>query len=166
MINNNSILFGQKDHFAIEIKSGKGKKYKFRFWIKSTPIGSFTKSGELKYSIKAYKDFVGNKDSYYLPIFDHLTINRIYVYLTDVTLLLNGDSEGMAEFEKREKFYRFFGDQISNNTTIILLYKSPNVIFLVSESGSEMAKGFEVVYDGFVKVFKQFVSYCETNEII
>jgi hypothetical protein len=163
----NLLLFGKKENFAIEIGATKNvKKFKIRFWVEGKSIGSFTKSGELKHSISEYKKFVHNKESYYLSLFDHLTFARIHYYLTDISLLLSDNDEDLAEFEIRKKFYRFFGDQFSNDSSIILLYKESIVIFLVTKNGSEKIEHYQVEYEKFDNVFREYIAYCELHKLI
>ena len=165
--NSDSVIFGDKSLFAIEIAPSKNdRKFKLRFWVSNTAVGEFKKSDELRFSIIEYRKFVENKEDYYLELFDHLTPNRIYVYLTDVALLLDDSEAASKEFEKRQKFYRFFGPQISDNTPVTLLYKEPDVIFLFPKPKSETVNFLPVPLKIMDKVFMEYIAYCEKNGLI
>jgi len=165
--NADTIQFGERSVFSIEIApTNNPKRFKLRFWVRNTAVGEFTKSGELRHSIREYQKFADNKRDYYLEVFDHLTPLRIYVYLTDMTLLLTDEEYGAKEFEKREKFYRFFGPQISDNTSVSLLYKEPDVIFLFPKPKSEEVNFLGVPFDVMDEVFREYIAYCEEKDFL
>jgi hypothetical protein len=54
-----TLIFGNKSIFAIELGEPNTQgKSKLGFWIENKRLGNFTKSGELKYSIKAFQQFI------------------------------------------------------------------------------------------------------------
>lgn len=158
-------MFGNPDEFAIELGFTKTRnKYKLRFWIGGAKIGTFTKSGELTYSVKAYHRFTNNKEFYYLPIFDNLTPTRIFFYFTDYTLLLSEKDEDLEEAERRSEFFLFFGKQFTNDgSDLILLYKDLKVFFMYTKAkpNDERAYSSEVSYSTFCHLFDEYISYCE-----
>jgi len=164
----NNILFGQKESFAIELGMTKNpQKNKLRFWVKDFKIGSFTKADELDDSVRAYKKFTKNKESFYLQVFDHLTPTRILIYLTDFTLLLSERDEDLKEMEKRQELSLSFGLQFHTDTSFFfLLYKNNEVKFLYKPAKKETAKEYSVHYNAFRDVFEEYIRYCNSNNLL
>ncbi|MEO7214104.1 hypothetical protein [Mucilaginibacter sp.] len=163
-----TILFGNKDYFGIELSFTKTKKkYKLRFWLKNRTYGSFTKSGELMESVREYKKFVNNKEDYYLPIFDTFSPAEIDYYL--VGFFFTDDKEKIApeEIDKRQEFFLFFGDQFTNQTgNLLLLYKYPNVIFIIKRPMDGPVDSYEILFETFCKVFNEYIDYTFREDFI
>ena len=104
-----TVLFGDKNNFAIELAYTKNpRKFKLGFWLENKRLGNFSKSGELKYSVREYWKFVNNKEFYYLHIFDGMSPKQIFDYLLDWDLINSTKKEDIEEAERRQKFYVFF----------------------------------------------------------
>jgi hypothetical protein len=163
-----TILFGSKRNFGIEVGFTKTKKkYKLRFWLKNNSLGAFTKSGELKESIREYNKFVNNKEDYYLPIFDAFSSTEIMYYLVDFFLTDDRDKVGEDEIDKRMEFYLFFGDQFSTQTGgFLLLYKYPNVIFIIKRPMDGPVDRYDIDFFTFCKVFDEYINYVTLNNLI
>ena len=80
-------------------------------------MGSFTKGGELKYSINAYKEFSSNKETYYDTAFDKLTPSKIRKYFADemFVLMKSNKKDKQDEYGRRRKMELFFGLQFTND---------------------------------------------------
>lgn len=75
---NDIIIFGYKNIFSIQLGLNANKeKCKLCFYVQGKKMGSFTKGGELKYSIKAYEVFTSKKEIYYEPGFEKMTPPQI-----------------------------------------------------------------------------------------
>ncbi|MEO7215143.1 hypothetical protein [Mucilaginibacter sp.] len=163
-----SILFGDKDYFGIELGFTKTTyRYKLRFWIKGKPLGSFTKAGELNASIREYKKFAINKENYHLPVFDNFSPADIEYYLVGIFFTDEGNNVELKEIDKRQSFYLFFGDQFSNQTGhTLLLYKYPNVIFIIKRPMDGPVDCYEIQFETFRKVFDEYIDYTLHNDLI
>jgi hypothetical protein len=157
------ILFGKKDDFAIQLGLNTNhEKIKLCFWVENRKMGSFTKGGELKYSIKAYKKFVENKENYYSPVFENMTPTQIRKYFIDEMFVLvkSNKKEKIEEYNKRKEFELFFGFQFTNDGCFIeLLYKNNHVEFIY-EPPRKLAH-----YKTFCKVFDEYIIYCNENNL-
>jgi len=162
------ILFGSKADFGIELGFTKIKrKFKLRFWLKSKPLGSFTKSGELRNSIRAYNKFVNNNESYYLPLFDIFSPAEIFHYLVGFYFTDDRENVSQEEIDKRMEFDLFFGEQFSNQTGgFQLLYRYPNVIFIIKRPKDGPVDNYEIEFGTFCKVFDEYIAYVTINDLI
>jgi hypothetical protein len=162
-----TILFGNKEDFAIELGFTKTKwKFKLCFWISEKRLGNFSKAGELKYSIKAYRKFIDNKDFYYLPLFDELTPSQIFDYLVNFDLIYSTKENDIKESDKRIKFYLFFGEQFANETGgFLLLYKKGSVVFVVKRPMDGPIETYEIDFTFFCSIFDQYIEYCVRTEL-
>lgn len=157
---NNTIIFGEKDVFAIELGETKQvAMYKLRFWINNSAVGNFKKAGGIKQSIKEFNRFIENKERFYLDLFDDLPPLRIYYYLLD---MLSDKSGNPDESNKKKEFYLLFGEQFNTATSgIILLYKDDKVRFLLPRKAGVIDE-VEIPYEEFYKVVGEYRSYCES----
>ena len=163
-----TLLFGEKENFAIELGfTNKPKKYKLGFWIKGKRLGSFTKSGELKYFSRAYYEFINRKDTQYLQIFDNFSPKEIDFYL--IGFFFTNECKRMSEEElnKREKFHIFFGDQFANQTgNFHLLYHNNNVIFIIKRPMDGPVDRYEILFEDFCRVFDEYIEYVTANNLV
>jgi hypothetical protein len=163
-------IFGDKTDFAIELGDTKtAGKYKLCFWVQGKKMGSFTRAGELSSSIKAYNTFKENKERFYLPVFDKMSPSQILKYLvTDLfTLGRSNKPEKKEDYERREKFFLFFGLQFANDgCSIKLLYKDKKVIFNYGPPKKTTANNYETTFDNFCKVFEEYIEYVTKNKIV
>jgi len=158
---NNTQLFGDKLFFAIELGAPTTQgKSKLGFWIENKRLGNFTKSGELKYSIKAFQQFINNKDFYYLTLLDNKTPVEIFEYFLCFDLLNSRKKSDVEEVERRLKFYLFFGDQFANQTGgFILLYTSGMVIFIIKRPMNGPVDRYDVPFQFFCDTFNNYIEY-------
>jgi hypothetical protein len=163
-------IFGDKTDFAIELGDTKtAGKYKLCFWVQGKKMGSFTRAGELSSSIKAYNTFKENKERFYLSVFDKMSPTQIANYLvTDLfTLGRSKKTDKIEDYERRQKFYLFFGLQFANDGCDILpIYKDNNVIFIYSPPKTTNADSYETTFDNFCKVFDEYIEYVIKNKIV
>lgn len=164
------ILFGHKETFAIQLGLNPDiEKLKLCFWVQGQKIGSFSKGGPLKYSIKAFKLFIDNKDSFYDSRFFSMSPTEIRKFFVDemLALLKSSKKESQIEYEYREKFHLFFGPQFSNDGCFIkVLYNSKNVIIIYEPPKKLLAVIFELNENTFHSVFQEYINYCNTNNLI
>ncbi|RFZ94724.1 hypothetical protein D0C36_04075 [Mucilaginibacter conchicola] len=163
-----TILFGDKEKFAIELGFAKKKsRYKLRFWTEGIAYGSFTKSSELGDSITQYQKFINEKEKYYRAVFDDFSPKEIMYFLVDFFLL--GDTDGITdeEIEKRIELYIFFGEQFTNQTSsLLLLYKKPNVIFIIQRPNDGPVDRYNISFDTFCQVFEEYIVYAQNNNFV
>jgi len=111
-----SIMFGGKDSFAIELGFSKNpKKFYLQFWLQNLQMGNFKKSDTLEYSIDAYKKILLKKDQMYLPVFDSMSKEEIH----KATILWNDGEDRKEYFARTEIFdnlniFPSFGVQFMN----------------------------------------------------
>lgn len=164
------IVFGDKNNFVIQLGLHTNiEKCKLCFYVQGKKMGSFTKGGELNYSIKAYKIFTINKESYYDPIFEKMTPAQISKYLVDDLFALGRSSNftQIEEYNKRKRLHLFFGSQFTNDgSEIILLYKEDEVKFIYSPPKKTTADEYIVDYEYFCKVFNKYIDYCISNKLV
>jgi hypothetical protein len=164
---NDTKLFGQKEIFAIEIGNTKTKMmFKLRFWVRNRKIGSFTKSGELSFSVQELNRFIDNKEHFYLDIFDSLDPAGIYDYITGIGLALKGKVRNNKVFEERKFFYLLFGMQFNTvSSGILLLYKQSEVIFLLPREGHFVIDQERIPFEDFLNVVQEYTKFYQ-NEIL
>lgn len=166
----NVITFGEKNNFAIQLGLHPNiEKCRLCFFVTGIKMGSFTKGGELQYSLKAYQKFISSKEMYFVPTFEKMTPIQINKYLIDDLFLLGRSSkkEKIEEYEKRKKLHLFWGTQFTNDTTeIILLYKDSEVRFIYRPPKKATARECKVGYDYFCKVFDEYIEYVNKNNLI
>ena len=162
-----SILFGNRESFGIELGFSKTpRKYKLCLWVQKKRIGSFTKSGELKYFIKAINIFIAHKDEFYLPVFETKTPSQIVQFLVNDLFALgkSNKKENHDEYELRLKFYLFLGFQFSNDgSSIILLYRNNIVQFIYNPPKKATAEDYAILFVDFSNVYNEFINYCIAN---
>ena len=165
-----TILIGDKEDFAIQLGLHANiEKCKLCFWVQGRKMGSFTKGGELKYSIKAYNQFIADKESYYLSVFDKMTPTQINHYLVNDLFSLGRSpkKEKMEEYEKRKKIHLFFGGQFTNDgCDIIVLYKDSKVIFVYRPPKKAISHTYNTSYGNFCKVFDEYIEYCNEHSLL
>jgi len=163
------LLFGDKEIFAIQLGSlDNPEKIKLCFWVQGKKLGSFTKGGELKYSIKSYESFSMNHIMYYHPDFDDMTPTGIKKYFVDemFTLMNSNKKEKQEEYEKRGQFLLFFGNQFTNDGSFMkVLYKENKVIFIYEPPRKE-AKKYITSFSIFCKTFEEYIKFCMENELV
>jgi hypothetical protein len=163
-----TLLFGDKKNFAIELGFTKSTKiFKLGFWINSRRLGSFTKGGELKYSIREYQNFICNKDFFYRSVFDDMTPSEIFDYLLLIFFRPAGKKLIKDDAESRKKFHLIFGDQFTNqNGSFLLLYKDNEVIFIVKRPNDGPVDRYNVDFNVFTKVFNDYIRYVGINNLL
>lgn len=166
----NIVLFGNKEEFAIQLGlHANVEKCKLCFFVQGRKMGSFTKGGELKYSIRAYNTFIANKERYFFSVFEKMTATEIVKYLV-IDLFSLGKStkkEKVEEYEKRKNLQLFFGSQFTNDgCEIILLYKNSEAIFIYNPPRKVVSYKYVIGYDILCRVFDEYISYCAKNRLI
>jgi hypothetical protein len=163
------VLFGNKDDFAIQLGLHVNpEKCKLCLRVQGKKMGSFTKGGELKYSVKAYEKFAQGQESYYDSVFDKLTPTEIRKYFVDEMFALgkSNKKEKVDEYEYRQRFLLFWGIQFSNDGSFMkMLYKDENVI-VVYEPPKKNADKYVTSFLGFCEVFEEYIDYCRDNNLI
>lgn len=164
------ILFGKKEEFAIQLGlHANVEKCKLCFFVQGKKMGSFTKGGELKYSVKAYDTFTANKEHYFLPAFEGMTATQIDKYLVIDLFSLGKSSkkEKVEEYERRKSLQLFFGSQFTNDgCEIILLYKNNKAIFIYKPPKKTTSDKYILDYEIFCKVFDEYIVYCIKNKLV
>lgn len=170
-MDNESIFFGQKEKFAIEIKQYKTtKEFYLRLWFQGKGIGDFRRQGSFDYIIKVYLTFINNQSSLYESKFDSLSDLEI---IEDVVLILFKDLDPEMEeyFFNRMNIYSFtFGDYQFNNFTFLLLNleNENKVKFLIYEmDGNSKPKtlSYKIETNYFLSTYKSLIKYANENNL-
>lgn len=163
-------FFGEKDAFAIQLEvPSSPDRCKLCFWVEGKKMGSFSKGGDLKYSIKAYNYFSGNKEQFYFSEFEHMDPTQITNYLLS-SLFVFGQSqkkENQEEYERRRKMILFWGPQFTNDgCSIVTLYNDNEVFFIYTPPKKVESKKYIVDYGVFSSVFKKYISFCSDHKLV
>lgn len=163
-------FFGNKEIFGIQLGLHDNlEKCKLCFWVKGRKIGSFTKGGELKYSIKAYTKFKDSKEKYYKSIFEQMTPTDIRKYFIDDMFSLGKSNkpEKVKEYEMRANFTLFFGEQFTNDSSFTkFLYNKNEVIVIYEPPKKLIAVKYNIQYPQFASAFDEYVEYCYKNKLV
>lgn len=98
-----TILFGNKSDFGIELKSSKRpKKFYLRLWIQNLPWGSFKRASDLDFSITTFNKITKRKEEMHLPIFDGMSALEINNY----TKINHEDEDDIERLEDLVPLYK------------------------------------------------------------
>ncbi len=164
-----TVLFGQKEEFAIEIKPYKiPKKFYLRLWLKNKGIGDFKRGGSLDYLINEFFKFIPTYKSLYEETFVGKTDFQIFDELVSYVEKGYAIEEEDKLFFRMEKYNFNIADyQLSDFTILILYLSSEKVIkFLVYEmDGKTEPKfySFDIEENVFFKTYKSFMMYAFKN---
>jgi len=130
-----SILFGEKDIFSIELKDYNAKQHtgKIRLWLNGQQLGDLKTQDELYDAIKSFKFLITSKETLYDKAFDLMTNEQIFSHC----LLLDKNFDSFTEDDyklvnqMRETFSRWFGEQL-DNVVHVILFKGEYFHFLYS----------------------------------
>lgn len=164
-----SILFGSKGNFAIELGFSKNpQKFYLQFWLQNLQMGNFKKADTLEMSIDAYKKILQKKENMYLPIFDDMIKEDIYK-----TTLLWDENEDRDEYFARTKIFDeinifpFFGVQFMNQVSFhIVLYKDYILRFVWRNDFGKPINEASIKFTDFCAIFEEYKKYCEENKLI
>ncbi|MBD0284878.1 MAG: hypothetical protein ICV84_01490 [Flavisolibacter sp.] len=171
MVINNSLLFGDQEYFAIEIKPQRAaKKFYLKFWFEGNVIGDFGKAGSLDYIINEYFRFLQNKDSLYDEKFRTMTDMEIYKDI--VLVLFTNLPEGMEDklYDRMNRYAYTFGDYQFTNFSFLLLSlrEERKVKVLVYEMDGEnepKLHSYKIDSNQFLSVYKQFLRYAYEHDL-
>lgn len=164
-----SILFGSKGNFAIELGFSKNsQKFYLQFWLQNLQMGNFKKADTLEMSIDAYKKILQKKDNMYLPVFDGMTKEEIYR-----NIILWKEEEEEDEYYARSEMldnlgvYPLFGVQFMNQVSFhFLVYKNDFLRFVWQNDFDKPINEASIKFTDFCAIFEEYKKYCEENKLI
>lgn len=161
------LFFGNKSLFAIEIAEAKRpKKFYIRLWFQGLNKGNFKRSGLLDDTVTNYRAIVKGKDKLYLPVFDGVTMPEIFSYVTSFNFRLDEDSERYDRVKHLSR-HAFTATQFSNTQSHgFVLVKNDQLRLVWRNDFGLPINDATVPFDYFCKIFDEFVTYCEKNELI
>lgn len=163
--NKENTFLGDQKEFAIEIGRTKDiNKYKLCFWINGIRIGSFSKGGELRFAIDAFKLFWQKRYEFNLPVLQKMTPKEIDKYLVrDMFELMDSeDQKDVEEYERRKRFDLFFGPQFSNDgSSITLLYQDSKIRFVYVLLRKQKFFEHFISENTFKAVFDELIEYAK-----
>ena len=164
---NEIVLFGNKENFAIELGLSKTPQRSYLcFWTMGKRLGTFTRSGELKYSIRAYLHFLANKDDFYNAIFDAFSPSEIDHFLIGYFFTEGRGGVSDEETEERMKLGLIFGDQFANeNGSFSILYKDKKVIFIINRPMKGPVYRCDIDFKTFCYVFEEYIAYANAHNL-
>lgn len=162
-----SIFFGDKKVFAIEIKEAKRpKKFYIRLWFNRLSKGDFKRSGLLNDTIADYNQIMLIKDSLYLSIFDSMNTDEIFNYTNNFNFRIDSDSERFKMTIHLRK-YAFLASQFTNtqSSCIVLILNNKFRLIWMNDFGKPI-NDETVSLDYFVSIFEELKSYCNENGLV
>lgn len=163
-----TLLFGQKEKFAIEIKPYKiPMKFYLRFWFYNMGIGEFKRGGSLDYLINEYFKFISiTEQNVYDKEFNNLTDSEMFknIFLYSDEGLSSEESD--YYYKRMEQLGYIFADNQLNNFTIGAVPLKAKIKFLVYEMDvKETPQLYSFNYDkpDILAPYKSFMQYAFKN---
>jgi hypothetical protein len=161
-----TILFGNKSDFAIELKSSKKpKKFYLRLWIQNLPWGAFKRASDLDFSISAFKKITKRKEEMNPSIFAGMSALEINNY----TKVNHEDEDDIDRLEELIPLFKlaFFGKQFTDTQSeYLILCKDGFLWFIWKNDYDKPLYDAKISFDQFSKVFHEYLEYCLQNKLI
>ena len=159
-----SIIFGNKANFAIEISPTKiKKKFYLRLWFKGLHMGNFERADYLDDSYKQYKKIVEKKEKMYLPIFDNMNIEDIFKHVFHLDF---SKDEDVAKYDELtdQGIRGHFGYQFSDTKSaqILLCIKDDLWVIWQNDFGDPILNA-KIDFQYFSQIFEDYIKFCIVN---